>query len=76
MRKPGWYYEWLGRQRLAVERARETTPNKLDRGEGLLLLLLVGFDLTVGAIWGREAFGVVALLTAIGWVLTVRWTKR
>jgi hypothetical protein len=44
---------------------------KVSRGEGLLPLLLVGFDFAVGAIWGRAAFSASCLLTTLAWVWTV-----
>jgi hypothetical protein len=41
------------------------------RKSALLLVLLMVFDFTVGAIFGQKAFGAVCPLTTIGWALTV-----
>lgn len=46
---------------------------EVSRGEGLLLLLLVAFDFTVGAVWGREAFSASCFVTTVAWVLTVQF---
>jgi hypothetical protein len=45
---------------------------QMARYATLLMLLLIGFDFTVYAIWGRQAFGVSSLLTTILLVTMVR----
>ena len=43
---------------------------------GIVLLLFMGFDFAVGAIWGRQAFGAVCPITTVLMVLVLnRWNK-